>query len=77
MSVRKTIIQSHHGKEKQQVQNEWAWCESQMAPYSRHSALLLTKALWALVKSKVMHYVGNTVPFGMHTWIMEMGPRSR
>ena len=32
---------------------------SQMAPYALHSALLLTRALWALV----VRYVGNRVPF--------------
>jgi hypothetical protein len=32
---------------------------SQMAPYALHSALLLTRALWALV----VLYVGNRVPF--------------
>lgn len=34
----------------------------QMEPYSICSTLLLTRAL------KVVHYVGNGVPFQMQTW---------
>ncbi|KAK6311307.1 hypothetical protein J4Q44_G00169710 [Coregonus suidteri] len=36
-----------------------------MAPYSLHSALLLTRAVWAIVLwSKVVHSIGNRVRFG-------------
>ena len=38
-------------------------CVSQMAPYSLFSALLLTRAHWALVKRSALHYIGNRVPF--------------
>ena len=40
---------------------------SQMAPYSLHTALILIISLWALVKSSALQYIGNRVPFGIHS----------
>lgn len=43
--------------------------ESQMAPYSQYGTLLLTRALWTLVKSSALR---NRVPFGtlsQHLWM--------
>jgi hypothetical protein len=37
---------------------------SQMPPYSLYNAPLLTRALSGLVR--VVHYIGNRVPFGTH-----------
>jgi hypothetical protein len=44
-------------------------CTSQMALYSLYHALLLTRALWANLelRSKLVHYGGNRVPFGRQT----------
>jgi hypothetical protein len=40
-------------------------CASQMAPYSLYSTLLLTRALWALIKTNILCRYG--VSFGILT----------